>query len=55
MNEQPKCIRADDPRWHGECEGAVTLAPDPFMHEIHGDETLVWQCNKHRHDSAWEI
>jgi hypothetical protein len=33
----------------------MTFGPDPFCHEIHGDETPVWLCDECAETSAMEI
>jgi hypothetical protein len=31
-----------------DCDGSVTLAPDPFSSEIYDDHTPVWMCKGER-------
>ena len=33
----------------------VTEDPDPFQSEINDDETIVWECDECRYDSAMAI
>ena len=35
--------------------GPVTLAPDPWMHEYHGDDTPRWMCDDCRREACAEI
>lgn len=40
---------------HPECNGVVTLGPDPFQQEINDDHTEVWMCAGERYESAMDI
>jgi len=51
MNE---CVDGAASSWY-DCEGEVTFEPDPFAEEINGDDTPVWMCEHHRHESAMDI
>ena len=46
--EEPKCCGC------GTTED-LELGPDPFMEEIHHDDTPVWECESCRHESAMDI
>ena len=41
------CINCGNPE--------ATCGPDPFMDEIHGDDTPVWLCERCRYESAMDI
>lgn len=42
--------------WYGSfCDGEMTEDVDPFAWEIHGDDTLYWDCEGSRHESAMDI
>jgi hypothetical protein len=36
------------------CDGAVTLATNPFAVEVHGDYTKSWSCSGQRYESAMD-
>lgn len=38
-----------------ECDGDMTLGPDPFAEEIHNDSTYLWMCKGARYESAMDI
>lgn len=37
------------------CDGVMSMAPDPFAEEIHGDFTEYWDCEGNRYESSMEI
>lgn len=37
------------------CDGILTLGPNPFAQEIHGDNSDYWMCERSRYDSAMDI
>jgi len=38
-----------------QCDGVMTMDIDPFALEINGDDTLYWDCQGSRHESAMDI
>lgn len=50
--EQEKLTRYE---WGSYCNGEMTMDIDPFAMEIHGDDTLYWDCEGSRHESAMDI
>lgn len=38
-----------------ECDGVMTLGPDPFASEIHEDYTEYWNCEGGRYESMMDI
>jgi len=46
-----------DREWYSEieCDGILTLGPDPFAEEIHDDHSDYLMCDGERHESAMDI
>ena len=43
------------PHKRRECDGKMTLGPDPFSEEIYNDSSDQWQCAGERYESAMDI
>jgi len=50
---EPVC--SDYPSGYIQCEGEYIFGPDPYNWEINDDETPVWLCARHYHESGMDI
>jgi len=44
-----------NPSGYIQCEGEYIFGPDPYNWEINDDETPVWLCARHYHESGMDI